>query len=193
MNLLAPFLFLWPGSTGTLRYGLWDHLGIATIFGVACQGVVVLSFTWTDFLFARARVVLLGSLVLLWVVLSAVAHNRLKKYEQVRDVNSTCSAFLEAQSHYLRGNWFEAEVCLNAILRRNPSDSEALLLLATLFRHIKRFQEARDTLATLEKLSAADFWRQEIIAEYEFLKEDEKEALKNAQESSSEGKERETD
>ena len=78
--------------------------------------------------------------------------------------------FLDAQTHYLRGDWFETECCLKAILKKNPYDVDSLLFLATLFRHTKRFAEAKLVLNDLEKIDASYRWRYEITLERNSLK-----------------------
>jgi thioredoxin-like negative regulator of GroEL len=73
--------------------------------------------------------------------------------------------FRRAQREYLKGNWFEAESILSGRLKAQASDPEARLLLATLLRHTKRHKEAREQLAQLERLDAANRWNTEIAAE----------------------------
>jgi hypothetical protein len=56
-------------------------------------------------------------------------------------------------------------------LKGQPGDVESRLLLATLLRHIKRYDEARRELAHLEKLERALPWQTEIAAERHWLDE----------------------
>ncbi|MDO5309532.1 MAG: hypothetical protein Q4G03_08595 [Planctomycetia bacterium] len=184
MKVITPLLTLWPGATGSVRYGLWDHVGLALAFNVAASTCVYLNFSWSDYLIGYVRLFLWLGLGLVWLVLSATAHTRLKAYESTLASDSSGSAFLEAQTHYLHGNWFETECCLNLILKKNPYDAEALLMLATLFRHLQRFDQARATLARLEKLDASEYWHFEISQEREAIVEDEEEAREEEQESS---------
>ena len=174
-NLIKPFLFLWPGSTGALRHGLWKHLGVAVFFGIICQLAIFLNFYWIDFLSSFARFCVVGGVVTSWLFLSAAASSDLKRYEKMLDVDSSGEAFLEAQTQYLCGNWFETECCLKNLLKKNPYDVEAILLKATLYRHLRRFAEARKTLAELEKIDASLYWREEIDLEKRNIVEDENE------------------
>ena len=174
-NLVKPLLILWPGATGVLRYGLWGHLGIAALFGLICQTVLFLNFYWVNFLSHFARMLALLGVLISWLFLSAVASSSLKKYEKMRNTDSEGEAFLEAQTHYLRGNWFETECCLKNLLKKNPYDVESLLMAATLYRHLKRFSDARKTLMTLEKIDASAYWQEEIEFEKKAIVEDENE------------------
>jgi tetratricopeptide (TPR) repeat protein len=174
-SFVKPILILWPGSTGVLRYGLWGHLGVAILFGIICNIAIFLNFYWIDFLSSLARIFVGGTVLTSWLFLSVAASSSLKKYEKMLDVDSSGEAFLEAQTHYLCGNWFEAECCLKNLLKKNPYDAEALLLKATLYRHLRRFSEARKTLSDLEKIDASLYWREEIDFEKKAIVEDENE------------------
>ncbi len=170
--IVAPFSFLWPGFNGVFRYGLWSQLAIALVFGALCQATLALDFLWCDFLSQFVKNSLHVGLFVSWVFLSVIASVRLKQYEKMRRSDSRGEAFLEAQTHYLRGNWFETECCLKKILKKNPLDADAILFLATLYRHVKRFPEAKRMLTALEKLDASYRWQYEIALEKKFLRED---------------------
>ena len=79
--------------------------------------------------------------------------------------------FEEALEDYLKGNWFEAERKLNLLLRRDEHDLEARLLMATLLRHTKRFDDATHQLNLLVRLDGAHRWALEIHREGELLTE----------------------
>lgn len=181
-KFFSSILRLWPGFRGVVRFGLWDQLGIALLFGAICQLTLAVNFLWSDFLSNYSRASVGVGAVVCWIFLGAVANGRLKKYEKLRNFDANGEQFLEAQTHYLRGNWFETECCLKATLKKNPYDAEALLLLATLYRHVKRFSEARRTLFELEKLEAADFWYYEISLEKAAIQNDEREAKEEERE-----------
>ena len=175
-----PLLVLWPGSTGAIRYGLWRHLGIAILFGLVCQIALFLNFYWINFLSRFGRFCVATAVLAAWLILSAIASSSIKKYEKMRNEDAGGEAFLEAQTHYLRGNWFETECCIKSVLKKNPYDVEALLLRATLFRHLKRFDEARRTLVELERIDASAIWQEEILLEKKMIQEDEEEEKEEA-------------
>jgi hypothetical protein len=62
------------------------------------------------------------------------------------------------------------------LLRRVSGDVQARLLLATLLRRTKRWSEAREQLAELDRLEAAASWEFEIAGEQERLAEAEEQA-----------------
>ena len=182
-SFVKPIFFLWPGSTGVMRYGLWGHLGVALLFGVICQLTIFLNFFWIDFLSTFTKVCIWGLALIAWLILSVAASSNLKRFERTLGADSSGEAFLEAQTHYLCGNWFETECCLKNLLKKNPYDVEALLLKATLYRHLRRFSESRKTLAELEKIDASSYWREEIEFEKKAIVEDENEKDDDAEES----------
>ena len=73
--------------------------------------------------------------------------------------------------------------CLRALLKNNPYDADALLYLASLYRHTKRFSEAKRTISELERLDASFRWEYEIALEKKALKEEER-LLREEKESS---------
>ncbi|MFA8017385.1 tetratricopeptide repeat protein [Bremerella cremea] len=95
--------------------------------------------------------------------------------------------YQSAQTTYLKGQWYQAEAVLLRLLRREPGDAEALLMLATLKRHTKQYDEAREALDKLERLDASRRWWFEIHREKQLLKERE-EAETEAQATSSKTK-----
>lgn len=167
---IVPLVFLWPGFKGVFRYGLFSHLMIALVFGGVLQGTVALNFLWCDFLSKVVRLILCSVFFLSWIFLNILASFCFKKYERMRNLVLRGEDFLDAQTHYLRGDWFETECCLKAILKKNPYDVDSLLFLATLFRHTKRFAEAKLVLNDLEKIDASYRWRYEITLERNSLK-----------------------
>lgn len=77
--------------------------------------------------------------------------------------------FIQAQVEYLKGHWFEAESLLNRTLKDFPRDADVHLMLATLFRHTERYEEARHQLEQLQRLDGASKWFFEIATELQRL------------------------
>jgi thioredoxin-like negative regulator of GroEL len=73
--------------------------------------------------------------------------------------------FREAQTRYLENDWVAAEQLLLKLLKQDARDVEGRLMLATLWRHQGRREEALRQLDRLGRLEAADKWRDEIAAE----------------------------
>jgi thioredoxin-like negative regulator of GroEL len=70
--------------------------------------------------------------------------------------------FNAAQSEYLKGNWYEAEVALGQLLNHNVVDVEARLMLAALLRRTGRSHEASEQLTRLSRTEGAERWLPEI-------------------------------
>jgi tetratricopeptide (TPR) repeat protein len=75
--------------------------------------------------------------------------------------------FREAQHSYLRGDWVATEQQLLKLLKQDAKDAESRLMLATLWRHQGRSDEALRQLDRLERLEAASEWKYEIAVERE--------------------------
>jgi thioredoxin-like negative regulator of GroEL len=79
--------------------------------------------------------------------------------------------FREAQIHYLKGHWIEAETLLARLLVRQPADAEARLLLAAVQRRAKQWTQARKNLNELREQSTGGRWQREIEIELSQLAE----------------------
>jgi len=73
--------------------------------------------------------------------------------------------FREAQQRYLENDWVATEQLLLKLLKQDARDIESRLMLATLWRHQGRGEEALRQLNRLERLEAASIWKHEIEAE----------------------------
>jgi cytochrome c-type biogenesis protein CcmH/NrfG len=81
------------------------------------------------------------------------------------------AALVEAQHEYLKGHWLEAELTISRMLAKHPTDVEARLLLASIERRTRRFNEAKQALAALAADERATKWLPEIAAEIEQIGE----------------------
>ena len=96
---------------------------------------------------------------------------RLWVQQAQKDFAAADKLFVEAQTEYLQGHWFEAESLLERLLRIHPSDVEGRLLLATLYRHTDRVVEACDSLNELEQVKGVERWQLELISERRLLED----------------------
>lgn len=159
-------LCLWPGAGGVYRQGRWSFLTIALVFGFVLCTVVSINFYWSELLTGTLRWGTYIMLGFLWLVLSGQSTRLEKRCNTLRlPPPPNKDVFLDAQQHYLQGNWFEAECCLNILIQKNPWDIEAMLMLATLYRHKERYDEAENLLRELERLEDATRWKFEIRTE----------------------------
>ena len=74
-------------------------------------------------------------------------------------------AFQAARDSYLARDWLAAEERLRELLTLSPTDGEAQLLLATLWRRAGRPREARTALEALARSDAGRRWSAEIERE----------------------------
>ncbi|MDR3110941.1 MAG: tetratricopeptide repeat protein [Planctomycetaceae bacterium] len=162
-------LRFWPGFTGLVRYGNWSFLAIAVAFGLAIDVILMLNFYWTEYITTSQRNVLVVAFLVLYATLAGISRQLIRHIEIVRNTDAKGDGFREAIQHYLRGNWFEAQCCLNILLKKNPHDAEALLMMATLLRHIKRYDEAAEVLDKLERIQESAAWRIELQIEKQAL------------------------
>jgi thioredoxin-like negative regulator of GroEL len=118
---------------------------------------------------------------LVWA--GSAVYSRFWDHGRTEPSDRTADAYVEAREQYLKGNWFEAECLLSRILKRNPRDLEARLMLATLLRHTGRRDEAARQLDRLERFEGSGKWVLEISRERQQLqaaKSDEEDAKQEA-------------
>lgn len=160
--------FLWPGLPHLWYGGQWSGLALAAGFAVLLNGSLLATFVWVELLDSR-------QLQLAWLATggvwagSAVVSAWYGRGLAPRRRSAAEAMFREALHEYLKGNWFEAERILGRLLRLQPRDVEARLLLATLLRRTGRPQEAGEQLARLELAEDASKWAREIAEEKKLM------------------------
>ena len=190
-KILKFLFYFWPGAGGVLRQGRWSFLTIALAYGFAVCGIVAANFYWSEMLTGFFRTFSCIAMFVLWLILSGKSAAIEKKCHKMRCPPSPeKDGLLDAQHHYLQGNWFEAECCLTMLLKNNPRDIEAMLMLATLYRHKDRYDEAARLLRELVLLEDAAVWKPEIRSEKRKLIAS---VAKNAKKSNEPAKSKQTD
>jgi hypothetical protein len=161
--------YLWPGLP-QLSQGNWTALALAVGASLLLNGVVLGTCVWPDLIAPQLRMICWIGLGLAW---SAAAGFSLwlERRPQARMADGEGDLFCTALDDYLKGNWFESERTLGRVLRRDNHDVEAHLMLATLLRHTRRFDEATRRLNLLVRLDGAHHWSLEIKREGELLTE----------------------
>jgi tetratricopeptide (TPR) repeat protein len=140
-------------------------LGAAGLVNLALAS----SLVWSELLPGRVRTGTWLAVAVLWAG-SATFSRWGQRRKTARQVSSrTDDAYLEATENYLKGNWFEAECRLRELLRHEPRDLEAGLMLATLLRHTGRLAEAAQHLDRLQRLDGWERWAMEIGRERAYL------------------------
>jgi hypothetical protein len=156
---------LWPGLPQLWMRGAWAGLALALGFTVLVNILLMATLVWTEWF--RFGLLVAGWIAVgaLWTASAFVSIGWLGASQAPSGVDDGEELFREAQTQYLKGNWFEAETLLSQRLGRDGRDAEASLMLATLKRHTGRLDDALAQLQRLERLEGAVFWRQEIARE----------------------------
>jgi len=145
-------------------------LSLAIGFTLALNAALVLTFVWPAWAPQTARAALWGVVLVIWLA-SALSAAWSSRSASEPSRSSLGDAYAEAVTEYLKRNWIEAEQRLARLLKRDPGDCDARLMLATLLRHTARYDEARETLWRLARLADAGRWEPEIQAEHRRLDE----------------------
>jgi hypothetical protein len=179
--MLAPhtWTILWPGLSRLWLRGDIAGLGIACMFAAMLNGLLITTFLWPRIIGTGDAVVvfnIVGWFVVLcfWGASAWTAWRIMPQLRPNVDTHGDDALLLRAQTEYLRGHWYEAEKLLAQMLRASPRDADAHLLMASLYRHTRRYDEARKALAWLEHLEGGAKWRFEIGEERRRLADQER-------------------
>ena len=182
MNWGSALLCCWPGLPGLWYRGRWTSLILAIAFAVLLNLTIVASFIWTGIFEDDAfPAIAWPMLLLIWFASVVIARRNmpdvmsLTKFDSIATVDtesaeSIDALFIEARREYLKGHWDEAQSLLQRQLKRHSRDIESRLMLATLFRHTRQFDEATEQLNWIEKYDPAIHWKNEIARERELLR-----------------------
>jgi tetratricopeptide (TPR) repeat protein len=162
-------LCLWPGLPPLWRRGAWSGLGVACGYAAVLNLLLLSSLVWMELAGPAAlRLAWLG-LGLSWGGISLWSLWHGPPESQAALPAGEQDLFPRALNEYLRGNWFEAEVCLSRLLEAEPGDVDSRLLLASLLRRSGRWEAARRELERLERFERAAKWGLEIGRERQRL------------------------
>ena len=81
----------------------------------------------------------------------------------------TDDLFINARNQYLKGNWLKCEILLDSALEEFPGDLESRLLLISLLRLTKRYEDALVEITQFQKWDGAEKWDFEMTREVELL------------------------
>ncbi|NOY30388.1 MAG: hypothetical protein GXP28_09500 [Planctomycetes bacterium] len=170
---------LWPGLPLLWNQGSWVGLAVAVGFTALANVLLLASLVFTEWLTSNVRLTGLGVLTVVWLLAwwqsrgervrgrVGVAEEESPEGEQPADEREEW--FREAQQRYLENDWVATEQLLLKLLKQDARDVESRLMLATLWRHQGRGEEALRQLDRLERLEAASTWKYEIEAEREAI------------------------
>lgn len=161
-------LCLWPGLPQLWRRGDWSGLALALGFSLLLNLVLLTTLVWTELVSPSVEKATWLALGGFWLVSAVVSARHWRRSPQ-NPASATQDLFPQATREYLRGNWFEVEAICHQLLGRNDRDVDTLLLLASMYRQARRWDEAQQRLEQLGKLTHAARWDWEIAAEWRRL------------------------
>jgi hypothetical protein len=164
--------YWWPGLHGLYRRGKFLSSCTAVSYGLLLSLGVAAAWVWPEILEGRAEQFLWTILFLLAAATFFVGDRIIDEADEPSpESGEKEDPYRTAMSQYLLGDWFRAERTLKNILRQSPRDMECRLLLATLFRHTGRIDEARRELLYISKIEQAWRWDVELQREWASLQE----------------------
>jgi uncharacterized membrane protein YccC len=163
-------VYLWPGLPQICFHGSWSGLGLAIGTAAVLDILLLVSFGWTELVGPNLRNTFWVALGVAWIVAVVWSGRQCRRMVAV-GLEAEEDAFGRAIECYLKGDAYQTEQILKELLRRNVRDLEARLMLATLLRRAKRFDEAKQHLDTLAKFEGAGKWELEMQEERDLLAE----------------------
>lgn len=149
---------------------------VAIAFSVLLNLAIISTFVWTGIFVDETFTAIAWPVILsIWAATAWIAFQNLPDVMSVKSragrtvLDSSDALFLDARGEYLKGNWDTAEAALSKQLSQRTRDIESRLLLATLYRHTRKFDSAWRQLETLEMFDEAETWRSEIMRERKLL------------------------
>ncbi|MGD9648919.1 MAG: hypothetical protein AB7U73_24620 [Pirellulales bacterium] len=162
---------LWPGLAPLWLRGQWSALALAAGFSLLLNAALAVSLVWTELVSPPARGAIWLAVAAIWTTSLIVSARWLAQERRRERLDRGQDLLPRIQGEYLQGHWIEAEAGLLDLLADRPRDAEARLLLATLYRHTSRVEEAASQLGHLERLDTALQWQWEIARERDRLRE----------------------
>lgn len=180
MRASPSWLCCWPGLPQLWLRGDWSAVVIAVAFGGALNLLLVSSVVRPEWLPSSARTLLGISFGVAWSVAAIRGYRLLPELLKPAASVEHLGLFQQAQGEYLRGHWFEAEALLSKLLRFSQRDVDARLMLVSLYRHTRRFEEAASQLRELQQLEGADKWYWEMASERKLLAQAQQDSAQSA-------------
>lgn len=162
---------LWPGLPQLWVLGSWSGLFLALASAMLLDLLVLASFGWSELISENVRIVGWVVFGAVWIVASGWSVKITRQRLAMESPEREDDAFDRAVDYYLKGDYYQTEKVLEGLLRRNVRDLDARLMLATLYRHTNRTDEARGHLDTLARFEGAEKWELEIEQERRLLAE----------------------
>ena len=165
----------WPGLPGLWFRGQMSSLLVAIGFSILLNLALVSTFLWPRSMGETFPIVAWPMILLIWGTSTWLAYHRVTDVmsvpvsEKVADPERPDTLFIQAQREYLGGHWEEAESLLRRRIQSAPRDMESRLLLATLLRHSRRLDQARDQLDEMKRFDESLEWDFEVDRERQLI------------------------
>jgi len=156
---------MYPGYSGMVRYGHPSFLMMALGFALLVNAFLIANFYWSALITPTQRNICLIALLGAWIVLTLTASFWKQYLDSATRTEQHDETFRQTICHYLRGDWFAAEAQILPYLKKYPKDVEVLLLQATMYRRMERYEEALLVLNKLQLLQNSRYWSAEIETE----------------------------
>jgi len=160
---------LWPGLPQVWSYGSWTGLAVALIAAAVLNVLLLISFGWSELIGPGWRSALWAMLAAGWAAAALWSARLARRDATATETASAGDAYGHGLDHYLKGDYYQAERVFAALLRENPRDIDARLMLATLWRRTGRLDEAAEQLGLLRRTEGGEKWALEIEDEQEKL------------------------
>ena len=159
----------WPGLSRVWLRGSASSLVTAVAFAAALNGVLWFCFGLANsppFHWQASAWLALGGL---WLAFCWQDYRRFPALFAREPSPSQDDLFIRAQAEYLKGHWFEAEKLAHALVEHAPRDVEAQLLLASIYRRMRRIDDARRQLVSMARIDGVEAWELELACEHRLL------------------------
>jgi hypothetical protein len=145
---------------------------VAVGFSALANLTLLSTFVWRELVESQIQLGLWVSLVVCWLLAVVASRGwRVTGGESAEAAMGSDHLFPEGLSEYLQGNWLEAERRFRRAIQNCPWDVESRLMLATVLRHARRWDEARIELRRTAETKGAQHWAFEIERESAYLDE----------------------
>jgi cytochrome c-type biogenesis protein CcmH/NrfG len=144
-------------------------LGLAVAFSLLLNFALAGTFLWNEWAPTTVINSIWVALTVIWMGSVVGAFRWGWNDSSAKHPEEMATFFRQAQQAYLRGEWVKAETTLKTVLCHDPEDLESRLLLATLYRHTRRYDEAKAALTQLVRFPGSGKWGCEIQQELQLL------------------------
>jgi hypothetical protein len=144
-------------------------LAVALLAAAVLNVLLLVSFGWSELISPGWRSALWAMLATAWAATAGWSAWLARRNAIAGGIDPAADAYADGLDHYLKGDYYQAERVSAALLRNNPHDLDARLMLATLLRRTGRLDAAAEQLDLLRHAEGGEKWALEIEDEQEKL------------------------